>query len=109
MSGRVLGAVLFLAMGAIAWGQQANVVKPMDFDLWCTEEMRLPYQRCAKRLTEDWDKFEAYRATIEKYEVQTQREKERIAHYNRFSLHNDAVDHAAAPDDAAPVAPGQTP
>ena len=67
-------------------------VKTMDFDLWCTEEQRLPYERCDQRLPEDIQKFEAYRAVVERYEIPYLQEKEQALHFDETILHNDPVD-----------------
>lgn len=50
-------------------------LKALDFDLWCTEEMHIPYERCALRTSEDMQAFEAYRDKIEKYETLQRRAK----------------------------------
>jgi hypothetical protein len=68
-------------------------VKTMNFDLWCQETAGLPPERCDKRLPQDEQTFEAYRATIEKYEIPYLQEKRNEARIDRDILHNDPVDN----------------
>jgi len=76
-----------------AYAQAGNYpVHSLDFDIWCTEEQHLPYERCDKRLPEDVDKFEAYRDIVERYEIPYLREKERTLHFDETILRNDPVD-----------------
>lgn len=67
-------------------------VKTMDFDIWCTEEAHLPYDRCDKRLPEDMQKFEAYRDVVERYEIPYLQEKDEALRFDQDVLHNDPVD-----------------
>jgi hypothetical protein len=67
-------------------------VKTMDFDLWCTEQQHLPYERCDKRLPDDVKKFEAYRAVVERYEIPYLQEKEQALHFDQSIMRNDPVD-----------------
>lgn len=67
-------------------------VKTLDFDLWCTEEEHLPYERCDQRLPEDVEKFEAYRAVVERYEIPYLQEKDNALHFDQSILRNDPVD-----------------
>jgi len=78
-------------------------VKTMDFDLWCTEEQHLPYERCDKRLPDDMKKFEAYRAVVERYELPYLQEKEQVLHLDESIIRNDPIDNK--PEGTA----GQTP
>jgi len=68
-------------------------VKTMDFDLWCTEQQRLPYERCDKRLPDDVKKFEAYRAVVERYEIPYLQEKEQALRFDQTIMHNDPIDN----------------
>lgn len=67
-------------------------VKTVDFDIWCTEIQHIAWQRCEKRLKDDMDKFEAYRHTVEKYEIPYLRNKENVLHFDDVILNNDPVD-----------------
>lgn len=90
--------VLFVAALAILAPAEAQYrVRALDFDLWCTEEEHLPWQRCAKRLPEDMQKFDAYRAVIERYEIEYLQSKDRNLHFNRYILRNDPVERTKAP------------
>jgi len=85
-------------------------VKTMDFDLWCTEQAHLPYERCDKRLPEDLQKFEAYRAVVERYEIPYLQEKEQKLRFDRDILHDDPIDKDPADKSQPPQATdGKTP
>ncbi len=98
----------FLAAAVLpAHAQQSRyAVKTMDFDLWCTEEAHLAPDRCDKRLPEDMQKFEAYRAIVEKYEIPYLQEKEQKIQFDRDILHNDPIDNR--PDDKSKAADTST-
>jgi len=86
-------AGLLAAAALSAHAQQARYpVKTMDFDIWCTEEAHLSYDRCGKRLPEDVKKFEAYRAIVEKYEIPYLQERDQKIQFDRDVLHNDPID-----------------
>ena len=99
----IFGAVLLAAAAAQAQTTHYNV-KAMDFDLWCTEEQHLPYERCDKRLPEDMQKFEAYRAVVEKYEIPYLQQKEQKLQFDRDILHNDPIDNPPQSDTPKPNA-----
>jgi hypothetical protein len=117
------GAVLGTAIGLIAASAMAqDMPAPQDpqspgsarydvhsinFDMWCQEERQLPAERCDKRLPQDDQAFQAYRAKIEKYEIphlQNQRQQDDL---NRGILHNDPVDHPTQPSQP-PIQPTPT-
>jgi hypothetical protein len=105
----ILGAVLLAAGAAQAQTTHYNV-KAMDFDLWCTEQQHLPYERCDKRLPEDLKKFEAYRAVVERYEIPYLQGKEQKLRFDRDILHNDPIDNDPANKSQPPQAPdGKSP
>ncbi len=86
-------AALFLMSPAGAVEPQQNYdVKTINFDLWCQEQANLPPERCDQRLPEDEKKFEAFRATIEKYELSHLKDKEREANFDKNVMHNDPID-----------------
>jgi len=90
-------ACMFLVCGfaafAAAHAQAARYpVHTMDFDLWCTEEQHLSWERCDKRLPEDVQKFDAYRAVVERYEIPYLQEKEQTLHFDQTILQNDPID-----------------
>jgi hypothetical protein len=72
-------------------------VRALDFDIWCTEEEHIPYERCEKRVPEDVQKFEAYRTVIERYEIPDLQERDRKLHIERTLLHNDPIDGTQVP------------
>ncbi len=82
----------------------------MDFDIWCTEEQHLPYQRCEQRLPDDLKAFEAYRDTVERYEIPYLQEKDQRLRFDRDIMHNDPIDNPPQPDVAKPnVTGGKSP
>lgn len=98
--------ILGFAVAAPALAQSTTYpVRRMDFDLWCTEQQHLPADRCDKRLPDDVQKFDAYRAVIERYEIPYLQDKEQRANFDRNVLHNDPVDRN--PDD--PIKPPPQP
>ena len=101
----IVGAVLLAATAAQAQTMHYNV-KTMDFDLWCTEQQHLPYERCGKRLPDDVKKFEAYRAVVERYEIPYLQGKEQKLRFDRDILHDDPIDKDPADKTNPPQAAG---
>lgn len=52
-------------------------VQNMTFDMWCQDTQRYPYDRCEVRRAEDVRDFEAYRSTVENYEIQYLQDRDR--------------------------------
>jgi hypothetical protein len=104
-------AVLVLATSAFAQQQpQATYdVKTINFDLWCQEQAHLSPDRCDKRLPEDERNFEAFRATIEKFELSHLQDKQRERDFDKNILHNDPIDQqptqTSAPDTSTKTNP----
>jgi len=67
------------SLGSQFDGRQNYDVHSMNFDLWCQETQHYAVERCDARLPEDQREFEAYRAIIERYELQYLMERERDA------------------------------
>ena len=89
-------ALLVLPWGA-ALAQTPNYdVKTMNFDLWCQEQQHLDADRCDKRLPGDEKDFEAYRTTIERYEIPYLKEKQNAIALDRNILNKDPVDNPAS-------------
>jgi hypothetical protein len=86
-----VGLAAAVAMPAGAQGARYQV-HTMDFDIWCTEQERLPFERCDKRLPEDMQKFEAYREIVERYEIPYLQEKDRTLRFYEDIMRNDPVD-----------------
>lgn len=93
---RIAFALLVSAIVAVPSTAQYNGspyrVQRMDFDLWCTEQQHLSWDRCDKRLPEDMEKFEAYRATVERYEIPYLEQKRQTLHFDETILRNDPID-----------------
>ena len=89
-----IACALMLAGAALPANAQSGryPVKTMDFDLWCTEQQHLPFERCDKHLPEDVKKFEAYRAVVERYEIPYLQDKEQALHFDQTIMQNDPVD-----------------
>ena len=107
MKSAILCTAALVALASPALAQSGRYdVKTMNFDLWCQEEANLPPERCDRRLPDDEERFEAYRAKIEKYEIPYLKNKQREQQLDRTVLHNDPVDN---PIDKSPTAASQTP
>jgi len=72
-------------------------VQEINFDMWCQEQQHLPAARCDKRLPEDDEAFNAYRAKIERYEIPYLQQQQKQLRLNSGILHNDPVDHPDQP------------
>jgi len=98
---RMTRTLLLLGLAASsAQAQEARyqVRHALDFDLWCTEDQRIPYERCEKRLPEDVKKFEAYRAVIEHYEIRDLKEKDKTLRLDEDLLGGNSDDKVPSPD-----------
>ncbi len=93
----VWGGVVAVVLTARAEAQQPYVLQETSFDMWCQEEKHLPPARCDKRLPADDAEFQAYRSTIEKYEIPYLQKKQSDENLNRVIIHNDPLDHPAQP------------
>jgi hypothetical protein len=80
-----------------ALAQEPYPLHEMNFDMWCQEEKHLPPDRCDQRLPQDDAEFEAYRATIEKYEIPYLQQRQQEQNLNQLIVHNDPVDHPIQP------------
>ena len=84
------------ALATPALGQQPPPltydVKTINFDLWCQEQAHLDPDRCDKRLPEDERQFEAFRSTIEKYELSHLQDKQKEYNVDQNILHRDPID-----------------
>ena len=85
----VFGVLLFAASLPAEAQTAPHKLRAMDFDIWCTEEQHLSYDRCSERRPEDMKKFEAYRAIIEKYENSDLRNKDGKLRLEDTLLHSD--------------------
>jgi hypothetical protein len=96
-TGWIAAALVALPLVAHAQGQNYDV-KTMNFDLWCQEQQHLDPDRCDKRLPGDEKDFEAYRATIEHYEIPYLQEKQNAIALDRNILNKDPVDNPITQD-----------
>lgn len=104
MTRALLWSGLAAAVAAPALAQAGPYkVYSLDFDIWCTQQMRLPYERCDKRLPKDVKKFRAYRAIIERYQIPYLQEKDRRLRFYQNIMQNDPVDRK--PDNPNPRPP----
>lgn len=90
-----LASLAAIALSSSARAQQPYALHEMNFDLWCQEEKHLPPDRCDKRLPQDDAEFQAYRSTIEKYEIPYLQKKQSDENLNTVIIHHDPVDHPA--------------
>jgi len=72
-------------------------LQEMNFDMWCQEDKGLPPERCDKRLPQDDSEFQAYRSTIEKYELPYLQRRAGDQVLSRVILHNDQLDDPTLP------------
>jgi hypothetical protein len=77
-------------------------VKTINFDLWCQEQARLPAERCDKRLPEDEKRYEAFRNTIEKFEISHLKDRQKERSFDSTILHNDPVDEPSTKENSTP-------
>jgi hypothetical protein len=79
-------------------------VKQLTFELWCQETQRYPQDRCDARRPADVAAFEAYRASIERYELQYLKQVDRERQI-RDSVNRDPMQSARSRQDSGPGAP----
>ena len=93
-----IAALALLPGIAVAQNSRNFNVREMNFDLWCQDTQHLAPERCDKRLPEDEQVFEAYRAQVERYEIPYLQRQQRDLSISRDILHNDPVSHPVAQD-----------
>jgi hypothetical protein len=86
---------------AAAQAQQTFDVQTINYDMWCQETQHLPADRCDKRLPQDEQAFEDYRAKVEKYEIPYLQGRQNGAQLNREILHSDPIDNPVDKDPSA--------
>jgi hypothetical protein len=103
----VVSALLFLGSGASLAqplsGPLNYDVKTLTFELWCQETQRYPQDRCDARRPADVAAFEAYRASIERYELQYLKQMDRERQI-RDSVNRDPMASTRNRQDAGPGA-----
>lgn len=105
-----VGLTCALAGSALAQSGTRYDVKPINFDLWCQEQAKLPVARCDQRLPEDEATFNTYRATIERYETDYIKEKNSEQNFNRAIINRDELDKTTNLDrNPAPQTPQPLP
>lgn len=78
-------------------------VKQLTFELWCQETQRYPAERCEARRPADVAAFEAYRASIERYELQYLKQVDRERQI-RDSVNRDPMQSTISRQDSGPGA-----
>ena len=101
----VLGGLAGLVLAGGVAAQQPYPLHEMNFDMWCQEQRHLPPTRCDKRLPEDDAEFQAYRATVEKYEIPYLQQKSDEQNLNTVIIHGDPLDNPTRP--SVPQSPGE--
>lgn len=94
-------ACTLLIVGLVAVASPAAAQPPlagyklheMNFDMWCQETKHYPPERCDKRLPKDDAEFQAYRNTVENYELQNLKQQRQGQELDRAILQNDPVDN----------------
>src|SRR5215510_3832179 len=79
-------------------------VKTLTFELWCQETQRYPAERCNAMRPADVAAFEAYRASIERYELQYLKQADREKQI-RDSVNRDPLSSTINRQDSGPGAP----
>ena len=102
-----VSALLLLGSGT-AWAQPLSGplnydVKQLTFELWCQETQRYPAERCDARRPADVAAFEAYRASIERYELQYLKQVDRERQI-RDSVNRDPMQSTISRQDSGPGA-----
>jgi hypothetical protein len=97
---------LLLGLSSASAQTMRYPVKSVDFDIWCTEIAHIAWQRCDKRNPDDLAKFEAYRHTIERYEIPYLKQQDSTLRFDENILRNDPVDKR--PDSTVQKPPGVT-
>jgi hypothetical protein len=102
----LLSSALLLLVSGAALAQPLSGplnydVKTLTFELWCQETQRYPAERCDARRPADVAAFEAYRASIERYELQYLKQADRERQI-RDSVNRDPLQSTINRQDAGP-------
>lgn len=104
----VASALVFLGFASVSAqplsGPLNYDVKTLTFELWCQETQRYPQERCDARRPADVAAFEAYRASIERYELQYLKQMDRERQI-RDSVTRDPLASTINRQDSGPGAP----
>jgi hypothetical protein len=105
----IVSAILLLGSGVSSAqplsGPLNYDVKTLTFELWCQETQRYPAERCDARRPADLAAFEAYRASIERYELQYLKQVDRERQI-RDSVNRDPMQSTISRQDSGPGASG---
>lgn len=107
-------ATLTLALAVwpvLAWGQGVSTasptltygVKTLSFDRWCQDDQRYPASRCDARLPDDVTAFEDYRSSVERYDLQYEKDRTKEHEFERDMLRHDHSQPQPMPDVIAPA------
>ena len=77
-------------------------IKTLSFDRWCQDEQHYPTSRCDQRLSGDVVAFEDYRARVERYDLQYEKDRTKEHEFERDMLRHDHSQRQPAPDVIAP-------
>ena len=106
----VMLTLVLAALPLLATAQPANNValpqtyniKTLSFDRWCIEEQRYPASRCDARLQGDVVAFEDYRARVERYDLQFEKDRTKEHEFEKNMLKHDYSQQQPPPDVVAP-------
>jgi hypothetical protein len=77
-------------------------VKTLSFDRWCQDDQRYPESRCDARLPGDVMAFEDYRARVERYDLQYEKDRTKEHEFERDMFKHDHSQPQPTPDVIAP-------
>ena len=77
-------------------------IKTLSFDRWCQDEQHYPASRCEQRLSGDVVAFEDYRAQVERYDLQYEKDRTKERDFERDVLRHDHSQQQPVPDVIAP-------
>ena len=77
-------------------------VKTLSFDRWCQEDEHYPVSRCDARNPADLQAFDDYRAGVERYELQYQKDRETENRFEKDLRRDPSQQQAPAGDLVAP-------
>jgi hypothetical protein len=77
-------------------------IETLSFDRWCQEEEHFPPSRCDAHAPDDVAAFEDYRARVERYDLQYQKERTKENAFETDVLKRDPSAPPTQPDIIAP-------
>lgn len=107
----VILSLLFAAMPGLTLAQVSTSgttqplsydVRTLSFDRWCQENEHFPIARCDQRRPEDVQAYEDYRASVERYDLQFQKDRTKEHQFEKDVLRRDYSAPHTTPDIVAP-------